>query len=79
MTESDIVKLDSFGDNYFGGCYTLFLAEGLKLMTYTAHEPTLWYLIEMYRKYVESVPNEDLREQLGKRLHYMEIFSASKS
>ena len=66
MTESDIVKLDSIGDENFGGCYTLFVAEGIRLMTYTAHEPTLPYLLEIYQKYVEYVPDKALRERLSK-------------
>ena len=48
-------------------------------MTYTAHEPTMRYLFEIYRKYAEYVPDKALREQLGKRFHYTSIFSVSKS
>ena len=48
-------------------------------MTYTAHEPAMRYLFEMYRKYLEYIPDKALRERLGKRFHYMDIFSASKS
>lgn len=79
MTENDVIKLECFGDNHFGGCYTLFTVEGINFMTYTAHEPAMRYLFEMYRKYAEYVPDKALRERLGKRFHYMDIFTASKS
>ena len=48
-------------------------------MTYTAHEPAMRYLFEMYRKYVEYIPDKALREQIGKRFHYTSIFSENKS
>lgn len=79
MTESDIVKLDCIGDNLFGGCYTLFSAEGIILKTFTEHEPTMRYLFELYRKYMEFVPDKALREQLGKRFRCMSIFSKFKT
>ena len=79
MTENDIVKLDCIGDNHFGGCYTLFTVEEINFMTYTAHEPAMRYLFEIYQKYVEYVPNKALRERQGKSFHYMTIFSESKT
>lgn len=79
MTENDIVKFESIGDNHFGGCYTLFMVEGINFMTYTASEPTLRYLFEMYQKYAEYVPDKALRKRQSKSFHYMTIFSKSKT
>jgi hypothetical protein len=79
LTENDVIKLGCIGDTNFGGCYTLFTVEGINFMTYTAHEPAMLYLFEMYQKYAEYVPDKALREQLGKRFHYMSIFSEGKS
>lgn len=79
MTKNYIVKLDCVRDNHFGGYYTLFAVKGINFMTYTAHEPAMRYLFEMYQKYVEYVPDKALRERLGKRFLYMDIFTAHKS
>lgn len=79
MTENDVIKLECIEDNHFGGCYTLFTVEGINFMTYTAHEPSIRYLFELYQKYVKYVPDKALRERLGKRFHYMDIFTASKT
>lgn len=79
MTENDVIKLECIGDNHFGGCYTLFTVEGINFMTYTAHEPSIRYLFELYQKYVKYVPDKALRERQGKSFHYMTIFSESKT
>lgn len=79
MTENDVIKLECIGDNHFGGCYTLFTVEGINFMTYTAHEPSIRYLFELYQKYAKYVPNKALRERQGKSFHYMTIFSESKT
>lgn len=79
MTENNIVKLDCIKEKYFGGCCTLFSAEGAILKTFTPHEPTMRYLFEMYQKYVEYVPDKALRERLGRLPHHMTIFSKVKS
>lgn len=79
MTENDVVKLECIGDNHFGGCYTLFTVEGINFMTYTASEPTMRYLFELYQNYVKYVPDKALRERQGKSFHYMTIFSESKT
>lgn len=79
MTENDVIKLECIGDNHFGGCYTLFTVEGINFMTYTAHEPSIRYLFELYQKYVKYVPDKALRERQGKSFHYMTIFFESKT